>query len=100
MYNIKLPSHDLQGFEPGTYQLYSCAIDTSGARTCATASIEVLQPPPATAEQKAAMVDGTLGKIDVEQLASTGVTCHLGLLEPVRLGRMTCYQGPCLASIA
>lgn len=62
----------LKGFEPGNYQLYACAVDTSGARTCATSAIAVLKPQNLAAEAKAALVDASVAKIDVEKLVSTG----------------------------
>eukprot|EP00878_Enallax_costatus_P020011 GHUV01021138.1.p1 GENE.GHUV01021138.1~~GHUV01021138.1.p1 ORF type:complete len:881 (+),score=267.61 GHUV01021138.1:104-2644(+) len=65
-------TYTFRGFEPGSYQLYACAIDTSGARTCATAPIQVQQPAAVTPADKAALVESSVTKIDVEQLASTG----------------------------
>jgi hypothetical protein len=61
-----------QGFEPGSYQLYACAIDTSGARSCATTAITVEPPAAATTEALQELVADEVAKIDVSQLASTG----------------------------
>lgn len=62
----------LQGFQPGLYTLYACAIDTSGARTCATVSVRVAEPVAVSASAAIALVEDSVAKIDVSQLASTG----------------------------
>jgi hypothetical protein len=62
----------MQGFQPGSYQLYACAVDTYNARTCSSVSVTVNQPVAESAEKLQQLVQDSVAKIDVVQLASTG----------------------------
>eukprot|EP00775_Hariotina_reticulata_P013266 gene13266-13396_t len=65
-------SYVFKGFQPGKYQLYACAIDTYNARTCSSVSVTVNKPVAETAAQMQQLVQDSVAKIDVAQLASTG----------------------------
>jgi hypothetical protein len=69
----------LQGFSPGIYQLYACALDTMGARSCQTAGITVNPPAAVTpAEVTSAVTSAvsTITAIDTDQLKATGGHVH------------------------
>jgi hypothetical protein len=61
----------LQGFSPGTYQLYACALDTMGARSCQTASITVSPPAVVTPAEVTSAVT-KVKDINIGQLKATG----------------------------
>lgn len=61
----------LQGFSPGTYQLYACALDTMGARACQTASITV-NPPAAVTQTEVNNAVSQVTAINIGQLKATG----------------------------
>jgi hypothetical protein len=65
----------MQGFSPGTYQLYACALDTMGARACQTASITV-NPPAAVTAAEVTNAVSTITAIDTDQLKATGGDAH------------------------